>query len=75
MTIIMLDDCIEAIVKCSFRDFEVSVKVTEYHEKTWFKNNLDKVLSAYYLYAGIMTTINSMSFRSLWSKLALQESV
>ena len=33
------------------------------------------MFSAYYFEAGITTTIISMPFRSLWGKLALQESV
>ena len=36
---------------------------------------LIKSFSAYYFYAGVMTTINSTYFRSLWSELVLQESV
>ena len=51
------------------------IKVTRYREGAWFKNNFAKVLSACNYYAGIATTSNAVSFRSLWNKSALQESV
>ena len=41
----------------------------------WFKNNFAKMLSACNYYAGVATTSNAVSFRSLWNKSALQESV
>ena len=40
-----------------------------------FKNNFAKVFSACNYYAGIATTSNAVSFRTLWSKSVLQELV
>ena len=49
--------------------------VTGYHEGAWFKNDLAKVFSACNCCARVATTSNAVSFRSLWSKLVLQETV
>ena len=53
----------------------LSLKVTGYCEGAWFKNNFAKVFSACNYYAGVATTSNAVSFRSLWSKSVLQELV
>ena len=41
------------------------IKVTGYHEGAWFKNNFAKVFFACNYYAGVATTSNAVSFRSL----------
>ena len=38
---------------------------SSYREGAWFKNNFAKVLSACNYYAGVATTSNAVSFRSL----------
>ena len=48
--------------------------VTGYREGAWFKNNFAKVFYACNYYAGVATTSNAVSFRSLWNKSALQQS-
>ena len=60
---------------CMWSIYFYPLKVTEYLEWAWFKNNFANMFSAYYFDAGVTTTIISMPFRSLWGKLALQESV
>ena len=52
-----------------------NIKVTGYREGAWFKNNFAQVFSPCNCYAGVTTTSNAVSFRSLWSKSALQELV
>ena len=52
----------------------ILLKVTGYCEGAWFKNNFAKMLSACNYYAGVATTSNAVSFRSLWNKSVLQES-
>ena len=47
---------------------EKAFKVTGYHEWVWFKNNFAKVFFACNYYAGVTTTSNAVSFRSLWNK-------
>ena len=51
------------------------IKVTGYRKGAWFKNNFGKVFSPCNYYPGIATTSNALSFRSLWSKSALQKLV